>query len=70
MPEIFYAHRLQRALQEMVVNAGLTLYLSDENTEFSLEQYSQTIKAMAEQMRLQVTFEETENGVLVTFRKG
>lgn len=67
MPPVMYSHRLKTVLQHTVRELGLTLSITDENTNLSLADNEAMIRETASLLGIKVQFERTENGTFVTF---
>ncbi|MES0863678.1 hypothetical protein ABLN87_15105 [Ruegeria sp. SCPT10] len=67
---ILYSHRLQGVLQQMVVELGLDLILSDDNSPVSLVDNEQTLTEVAAGMNIDVKKLAANNGsVLFRFQR-
>ncbi|MEL7048071.1 MAG: hypothetical protein AAFO75_03765 [Pseudomonadota bacterium] len=67
MAGVFYAHRLLKMLDELVIAAGMTVSLSDAGTDINLAQQYEMIAANVKAKGINVTLHTVEGANVLTF---
>jgi hypothetical protein len=69
MSRILYAHRLSKVLDEMVIDLGLTVVLSDQNAEVDLAKSIESIKMAIGGMDIEMKVQSNAGHTIVQFYK-
>ena len=67
--KIVYSHRMQTIMQQVVVDLGLTLTLSDAGAPISLKENEQMFRDLAGIMMLDMKVDSAGDVTIFTFRK-
>ncbi|MEO1207515.1 MAG: hypothetical protein AAFV45_14405 [Pseudomonadota bacterium] len=69
MAGVFYTHRLLKMLDELVVDAGLTVTISDAGTSVNLAQQYQMIEPALKAKGITVAVQQLDGATMMTFSR-
>ncbi|MEL6375030.1 MAG: hypothetical protein AAFR04_13810 [Pseudomonadota bacterium] len=69
MPGRFYVHRLGKIIDELVLDAGLTVVLTDANSDVNLDEHRANIEQLAQSRNILAEFGSEGEQTIVRFRK-
>jgi hypothetical protein len=62
MPRVVYVHRISKVLDEIVRDLGLTMTITDQNSDVDLAKSLDNVKVATEAIGLKIQIEPLPNG--------